>query len=171
MTFEEILNQALALLQRQGRVSYRALKRQFGVDDSYLADLKFEIIEVHRAAVDQDNTILVWTGGNTPASPSAPAPTSPQDHEPLSYTPQHLAEKILMSRSVLEGERKQVTVLFCDLANSTPLAARLGPEAMHTLFNRFFALALDVVHRYEGTINQLLGDGFMALFGAPIAYE
>jgi hypothetical protein len=134
MTFEEILNQALALVQRQGRVSYRALKRQFGVDDAYLEDLKFEIIEVHRAAVDQNNTMLVWTGDTIPASPSAPAPTSPQDREPLSYTPPHLAEKILMSRSVLEGERKQVTVLFCDLANSTPLAARLGPEAMHTLF-------------------------------------
>src|SRR5499427_3415044 len=90
---------------------------------------------------------------------------------PGSYTPPHLAEKILTSRSVLEGERKQVTVLFCDLTNSTPQAERLGPEAMHTLFNRFFALALDVVHRYEGTINQFLGDGFMALFGATIAHE
>src|SRR5262249_11973273 len=77
---------------------------------------------------------------------------------------------ILTSRSALEGERKQVTVLFCDLANSTPLAERLGPEHMHTLLNRFFALALDAVHRYEGTINQFLGAGFMALFGAPIAH-
>src|SRR6266702_3989139 len=90
---------------------------------------------------------------------------------PGSYTPQHLAERILTSRSALEGERKQVTVLFCDLANSTPLAERLGPEHMHTLLNRFFALALDAVHCYEGTINQFLGDGFMALFGAPIAHE
>ena len=94
-----------------------------------------------------------------------------QDRAPLSYTPKHLADKILTTRSALEGERKQVTVLFCDIANSTPLAARLGPEAMHTLLNRFFELALDEVHRYEGTINQFLGDGFMALFGAPIAYE
>jgi class 3 adenylate cyclase len=62
-------------------------------------------------------------------------------------------------------------VLFCDLANSTALAELLGPEAMHTLLNRFFALALDAVHRYEGTINQFLGDGFMALFGAPLAHE
>ena len=128
---------------------------------------KFEIIEVHRAAVDQDGTMLVWTGDQPSASPSASAPASPQDREPLSYTPPHLAEKILTSRSVLEGERKQVTVLFCDLANSTPLAERAWPEHMHTLLNRFFALALDVVHRYEGTINQFLGDGFMALFGAP----
>ena len=171
MTFEEILNQALAMLQRQGRVSYRALKRQFDLDDAYIEDLKFEIIEVHRAAVDQDNTMLVWTGDQSSASPPASAPASPQEREPLSYTPPHLAEKILTSRSALEGERKQVTVLFCDLANSTALAERLGPEHMHTLLNRFFALALDAVHRYEGTINQFLGDGFMALFGAPLAHE
>jgi class 3 adenylate cyclase/tetratricopeptide (TPR) repeat protein len=74
-------------------------------------------------------------------------------------------------RSTLEGERKLVTVLFCDMTNSTQLAARLGAEAMHALLNRFFALALTEVHRYEGTINQFLGDGFMALFGAPVAHE
>jgi class 3 adenylate cyclase len=78
---------------------------------------------------------------------------------------------ILTSRSALEGERKVVTVLFCDIANSTPLAARVGAEAMHGLLNRFFELALAEVHRYEGTINQFLGDGFMALFGAPVAHE
>ncbi len=171
MTSEEILNQTLALLQRQGRVSYRALKRQFDLDDAYIEDLKFELIEVHQMAADQNDTMLVWTGDKGLVSAPASPPASPQDREPLSYTPPHLAEKILTSRSVLEGERKQVTVLFCDLTNSTALAERLGPEAMHTLFNRFFALALDVVHRYEGTINQFLGDGFMALFGAPIAHE
>jgi len=90
---------------------------------------------------------------------------------PRSYTPRHLAEKILATRSALEGERKQVTVLFCDIANSTALAERVGPEIMHALLNGFFELALAQVHRYEGTINQFLGDGFMALFGAPIAHE
>jgi hypothetical protein len=90
---------------------------------------------------------------------------------PGAYTPQHLAELILTSRAAIEGERKQVTVLFCDLANSTPLAELLGPEAMHGLLNAFFELALREVHRYEGTINQFLGDGFMALFGAPLARE
>ena len=63
MTFEEILNQAIALLQRQGRVSYRALKRQFDLDEAYVEDVKLELIEVHQVAVDQDNTMLVWTGG------------------------------------------------------------------------------------------------------------
>jgi len=90
---------------------------------------------------------------------------------PRSYTPAYLAERILTSRAALEGERKLVTVLFCDIANSTDLAERIGPEGMHALLNRFFELALDVVHRYEGTINQFLGDGLMALFGAPITHE
>jgi len=90
---------------------------------------------------------------------------------PTLYTPHHLVEKILQSKSAMEGERKQVTALFCDIANSTALANRLGPEAMHALLNRFFEMALAEVHRYEGTINQFLGDGFMALFGAPLAHE
>jgi class 3 adenylate cyclase len=75
-----------------------------------------------------------------------------------SYTPPHLAERILTLRSTLEGERKLVTVMFCDIANSTPLAARIGAEAMHRLLDAFFQLALAEVHRYEGTINQFLGD-------------
>src|SRR4029453_8958763 len=71
----------------------------------------------------------------------------------------------------LEGERKQVTGMFCDIVRSMPLAERLGAEGMHRLLNEFFDLALGSVHRYEGTINQFLGDGFMALFGAPVAHE
>jgi class 3 adenylate cyclase/tetratricopeptide (TPR) repeat protein len=90
---------------------------------------------------------------------------------PAAYTPRHLAERILTTRTALEGEHKQVTVLFCDIANSTPLAERVGPERMHALLNGFFELALAQVHRYEGTINQFLGDGFMALFGAPLTHE
>ena len=72
MTFEEILNQAMALLQRQGRVSYRALKRQFDLDEAYVEDVKLELIEVHQVAVDQDNTMLVWPGGAAASSPAAP---------------------------------------------------------------------------------------------------
>jgi class 3 adenylate cyclase/predicted ATPase len=182
MTFYEIVGQVVALLQRQGRVSYRALQREFGLDDAFIEDLKEEIIDAQRLAVDENGRILVWVGdaGTTPARPATPAtrtprptaPPSPEpERDPLSYTPPHLAEKILTSRSALEGERKQVTVLFCDLANSTAIAERIGPENMHTLLNRFFELALEEVHRYEGTINQFLGDGFMALFGTPISHE
>lgn len=107
------------------------------------------------------------------------APLSPPEPEPFprpaaaiqSYTPPHLVGEVLQSKAAFEGERKQVTVLFCDLVGSTALADRLGPETMHLLLNRFFELALGEVHRYEGTVNQFLGDGFMALFGAPIAHE
>jgi len=90
---------------------------------------------------------------------------------PQSYTPKHLAEKILTSRTALEGERKQVTVLFADVSGFTALSEQLDPEEVHRLMNRAFALMLGEVHRYEGTINQFLGDGVMALFGAPIAHE
>jgi class 3 adenylate cyclase/tetratricopeptide (TPR) repeat protein len=106
-----------------------------------------------------------------PAAIPVPEPVPQRSAPSQSYTPPHLAEQVLQSRAALEGERKQVTVLFCDLVSSTALAESLGPETMHLLLNRFFELALAEIHRYEGTINQVLGDGFMALFGAPIAHE
>ena len=94
-----------------------------------------------------------------------------REDAPRSYTPPHLAEKILTSRSALEGERKQVTVLFVDVKGSMDLAARVDPEAWHRILDRFFAILADGVHRFEGTVNQFTGDGIMALFGAPIAHE
>src|SRR5436309_3139180 len=101
------------------------------------------------------------------------SPLTPAAHfaSPQSYTPPHLAEKILTSRTALEGERKQVTVLFADVSGFTSISEQLDPEEVHQLMNRAFELMLEEVHRYEGTINQFLGDGVMALFGAPIAHE
>src|SRR5882672_812104 len=90
---------------------------------------------------------------------------------PATYTPKHLADRILTSKAALEGERKQVTVLFVDVSGFTALSARLDPEDVHALMTRAFELMLAEVHRYEGTVNQFLGDGIMALFGAPIAHE
>jgi hypothetical protein len=154
-------------------VIYRTLKLQFNLDDDHLEALKEELLYSQSQVRDKDGRGLVWTGDASPTAISPPAATAlgPHDCAPLTYTPPHLAEKILTSRSALEGERKQVSVLFCDLTDSTPLAERLDPEAMHTLLNCFFVLALAAIHRYEGTINQFLGDGFMALFGAPFAHE
>jgi class 3 adenylate cyclase/tetratricopeptide (TPR) repeat protein len=102
-----------------------------------------------------------------------PAATAPAARfgSPRAYTPRYLAEKILTSRSTIEGERKQVTVLFVDLADFTSLSERHDPEDVHGLMTRAFELMLTEVHRYEGTVNQFLGDGIMALFGAPIAHE
>ena len=90
---------------------------------------------------------------------------------PQTYTPRYLAEKILTTRSALEGERKLVTVLFADIADSSALAQELDAEKLHLLMDRVLQLAADAVHRYEGTVNSYLGDGMMALFGAPIALE
>jgi class 3 adenylate cyclase/tetratricopeptide (TPR) repeat protein len=167
VTFKEVMDQVMTWLQQDQRISYRALKRQFALEDDYLDDLKVELIEVKQVAVDQDGKMLVWRGA--PAAPSAPT-ASPQQ-TPLAYTPSYLAEKILTSRSALEGERKQVTVLFADLKGSTELIRDLNPEQAQALLDPALHAMMDAVHRYEGTVNQVLGDGIMALFGAPIAHE
>jgi len=93
------------------------------------------------------------------------------ERAPSDYTPKHLADKILRSKSALEGERKQVTVLFADVKGSMELAEQVDPERWHAILNRFFEILTDGVHRFEGTVNQYTGDGIMALFGAPIAHE
>src|SRR5947208_10389600 len=90
---------------------------------------------------------------------------------PGSYTPPHLVEKILTSRAALEGERKQVTVLFADLKGSMELLADRDPEDARHLLDAVLERMLEAVHRYEGTVNQVMGDGIMALFGAPLAHE
>jgi class 3 adenylate cyclase len=167
MDFYAVLDQVLALLRQRGRLSYRALKRQFDLDDAYLDDLKVELVEVQQCARDQEGTMVVWTG--EVASAATPEPV--QAPAPLAYTPPYLTEKILTSRSALEGERKQVTVLFADLKGSTELIEGLDPEEARQLLDPALHVMLDAVHRYEGTVNQVLGDGIMALFGAPVAHE
>src|ERR671937_464159 len=169
MTFEEILDQAIAMLQRRGRLIYGTLKRQFQLDDAALEDLTNELIKGQRLARDEDGAVLVWTAPAVP--PPAPAPTPPATAAPLAYTPPYLVEKILTTRSALEGERKQATVLFADLKGSTELIRDLDPEAAQTLLDPALQRMMDAVHRFEGTVNQVLGDGIMALFGAPVAHE
>jgi class 3 adenylate cyclase len=167
MTFEELLDQAIAMLQRRGRVTYRALKRQFKLDDDVLEDLKAEIIKAQRLAVDEAGDVLVWTG--SAVTPSA-APSA-AERTPSASIPSHLAEKILTSKGALEGERKQVTVLFADLKGSMELLADRDPEEARQLLDPVLTLMIDAVHRYEGTVNQVMGDGIMALYGAPLAHE
>src|SRR5262245_41244697 len=167
MTFEEILDHAIAMLQRRGRLTYGTLKRQFQLDDAAMDDLKNELIEGQRLAVDERGTVLVWTGDTALAAAPTPVPVQAL----VTYSPPHLAEKILTSRSALEGERKQVTVLFADLKGSLELLADRGPEEARQLLDPGLEHMMAAVHRYEGTVNQVMGDGIMALFGAPIAHE
>jgi predicted ATPase/class 3 adenylate cyclase len=169
MTFEDVLDQAISMLQRRGRLTYRTLQRQFQLDDAALEDLKEELIYGQRLAVDEESRVLVWSGvpGSSTAAPVSPSSVRP----PLAYTPAYLAEQILTSRSALEGERKQVTVLFADLKGSMELLADRDPEEARQLLDPVLEHLMAAVHRYEGTVNQVMGDGIMALFGAPMAHE
>src|SRR5499426_4171907 len=123
MDFYDVLDQVLDLLRQRGRVTYNALKRQFGLDDACLQDLKDEIIEAQRLAVDENDRVLVWTGDGAATPPPAAAAVKERQPEaaPRVYTPPHLTDKILAARPTLAGERKQVTVLFADIKDSTEL--------------------------------------------------
>jgi class 3 adenylate cyclase/tetratricopeptide (TPR) repeat protein len=171
MDYDAVLLQVLDLLQREKRVSYRVLKRRFDLSDDDLEDLKEDLIYAKQLAVDEDSRVLVWTGASQAIPPPASPPSQALDRASLTYIPHHLSEKILASRANLEGERKQVTVLFADIKDSTELIRDLDPEAAQQLLDPAIHHMMDAVHRYEGTVNQVLGDGIMALFGAPIAHE
>ena len=195
MKFSEVVAQTLAWLQRDGRVSYRALQREFGVDDAFLTDLKAEIIEVHEVAVDKDGKMLVWVGKSSLESsvqsleservqgPKSKVqspkdqPLAPSTQPPVSYTPPHLAERIraeqatLEARGVTDGERKTITALFADLKGSTALIEGLDPEEARAIIDPALQLMMDAVHRYDGYVAQALGDGIFALFGAPLAHK
>src|SRR5262249_60713580 len=112
MDYDELVAKVIELLQREKRVPYRSLKRRFDLDDDYIDDLKIDLIEAKRLAVDEHDRILVWVGEQASPPPSlspdsVAASATDQARDPMSYTPKHLAEKILTSRSALEGERKQ----------------------------------------------------------------
>jgi class 3 adenylate cyclase len=168
MTFEEVLNQAIAMLQRQGRVSYRALKRQFGLDDDYLADLTAEIIEVHQVAVDQDGTMLVWNGNASAASPTplhtAPPAAPHVDHSTTDAPPAGAPR-------TPNAARRQLTVLFCDLVDSTALSSQLDPEDYREVVRAYQESSAVVIQRFDGHIAQYLGDGLLVYFGYPQAHE
>ena len=172
MDFVAVVDQAIVLLRQRGRLTYRTLQLQFQLDDAHLAALKDELIEGQRLAVDEAGRVLVWIGASgAMASPATASSVESPPQAPLAYTPSYLAEKILTSRSALEGERKQVTVLFADLKGSTELIRDLDPEAAQRLLDPALHGMMAAVHRYEGTVNQVMGDGIMALFGAPVAHE
>jgi class 3 adenylate cyclase len=169
--FVALVDQVIALLRQRGRVTYRTLQRQFQLDADALADLLGELRYAHRDAMREDEQGIEWTDDARPAPPATAAPPEQAARAPLTYTPAYLAEKILTSRSALEGERKQVTVLFADLKGSMELLADRDPEEARQLLDPVLEQMMEAVHRYEGTVNQVMGDGIMVLFGAPIAHE
>jgi len=171
MDFVALVDQVIALLRQRGRVTYRTLQRQFQLDADALADLLGELRYTHQEALREDEQGLIWLSETRPTRPAPYRPAGSGAQAPLTYTPAYLAEQILTSRSALEGERKQVTVLFADIKDSTELIRDLDPEAAQQLLDPALHAMMAAVHRYEGTVNQVLGDGIMALFGAPLAHE
>src|SRR5438105_1042362 len=155
MTFEEILDQVLAMLQRRGRVSYRTLTRQFALDEASLEDLKEGILFAYPQVVDEAGRGLVWTGDAgipSASAPPLPQPATPQDiHAALPPAATHPPE----------AERRQLTVLFCDLVDSTTLASQLDPEDWREVVRAYQETCAKVIARFEGHIAQYLGDGLL----------
>ena len=171
MDFYAVLDHVIALLRSRRRVSYGALKRQFELDDAYLEDLKIELIEVHQVAVDQDGKMLVWTGAaDTP--PVAVPLTSDSSRHPAPQDTQVAPPDSRPAASLpTAAERRQLTVLFCDLVDSTALARQLDPEELREVVQAYQATCAKVITRFDGHIAQYLGDGLLVYFGYPLAHE
>src|SRR5262245_48940210 len=157
MTFYEVLEQVIELLQRHRRVTYRTLKRQFQLDDDVLEDLKEELMYGQRLAEDEDGRVLVWTGGAS-RPPEATASLPLHQEGPQIAPPTQAASPPAAARPA-DAERRQLTVLFCDLADSTVLARQLDPEELREVVRAYQDACAKVIALYEGYIAQYLGDG------------
>jgi TOMM system kinase/cyclase fusion protein len=173
MTFEEILDQALAMLQRRGRVTYRMLQLQFQLDEEQLEALKEALIDAERLAVDEEGRVLVWAGpsASPPAASASQVATqdnSPDQAPPVADVPATAAGQVPRPS---DAERRQLTVLFCDLVDSTVLASQLDPEDLREVVRAYQEACAKVIARFEGYIAQYLGDGLLVYFGYPMAHE
>src|SRR5262249_29770413 len=171
MTFDDILEQVITLLKRQGRVSYPALKIRFSLEDDYLEAIKAEIIEAQQLATDENGRVLVWAG-NT-AEPSALASQSAQPTQPpiAHDQPAHEVTPRVTAAPPPDAERRQLTVVFCDLVDSTRLSSQLDPEDWRDVVRVYQRVCTKVIQRYDGHIAQYLGDGLLIYFGFPVAHE
>ena len=168
MDFYEVLERVLELLQRHRRVSYRALKVQFELDDDRLDLLKEELLYAQYPIADDQGRGLVWTGApggvQEPAPPQSPQPLATQEQPSLQVTP-------LPTAPPPDAERRQLTVMFCDLVDSTTLSSQLDPEEYRDVVRAYQRVCTEVIQRYDGYIAQLLGDGLLVYFGYPHAHE
>jgi class 3 adenylate cyclase len=160
-----VVAQVRKLLQQQGRLSYRIVQRQFALDDAALEDLKFELIDIQEVAVDKDGKMLVWKGtvGEQEANSDEP-PTAAAPEPRLALRPPPYASRP-------DAERRQLTVMFCDLVGSTALSEQLDPEEWRGIVQEYHRVCAEVICRFEGHIAQYLGDGLLVYFGYPTAHE
>ena len=159
MKFSEIVKQAFVLLQDSGRVSYRALKMEFDLDDDQLDVLKEELLFSHPRIEEIDSRGLVWTDDKKLPNKDRPQTTDGPLTSPATEAP------------LPEAERRQITVMFCDLVGSTALSEKLDPEDLREVMAAYQKAAGAVIERYEGHVAQYLGDGLMVYFGWPAAHE
>src|SRR6266851_2275830 len=171
MTFEEILDQAIAMLQRRGRVTYRLLKRQFQLDDDTLGDLLAELRYAHREAISEDEQGMVWTGAAAVLPTPPPPALQPFQPSVSQEAPAPQADGTPTTPQASDAERRQLTVLFCDLVDSTRLASELDPEDLRAVVRAYQEACAKVIARFEGHIAQYLGDGLLVYFGYPHAHE
>src|SRR5499433_2277227 len=170
MTFDEVLTQIIDLLKRQGRVSYSALKRRFDLDDDYLNDLKDELLYVHPVR-DDEGRGLVWTGATESVKEVVAQPTQPTPQSVVQAQPATQVEPLSTTPSPPDAERRQLTLMFCDLVDSTKLSSQLDPEDYREVVRAYQTACTEVIQRYDGHIAQLLGDGLLVYFGYPQAHE
>src|SRR4029450_3425880 len=149
MTFNDVLEQVVTLLKRQGRVSYRALKMRFNLDDEYLDVLKEELIDAQRIATDEDGRILVWIGDTTGTANTASPPVQPTQPPPAQHDqPPQKSEPLPTTPHIPEAERRQLTVMFCDLVDSTRLSSQLDPEEYREVVRAYQRVCTEVIQRY-----------------------
>jgi TOMM system kinase/cyclase fusion protein len=173
MDFYSLIDQVLALLRQRGRVSYRALKRQFHLDDATLADLTAELLYAHHPVAEEAGSGLVWLGDVSPA-PEGLADVLQPETEALPSargTPPTPSAAPSTASRPSEAERRQLTVLFCDLVNSTALAGELDPEDFREVVRAYQATCAAVIQEFAGHVAQYLGDGLLVYFGYPHASE
>jgi predicted ATPase/class 3 adenylate cyclase len=171
MTFDEILDQAIEMLQRRKRVSYRALKLQFKLDDEYLDVLKEELIDIQQLAVDQDGRMLVWTGDTEGMPEPASQPTQTSQQEVTQQDQPVQLEPPPLEPDTPDAERRQLTVMFSDLVDSTKLSGQLDPEDYREVLRAYQSACSEVIQRFDGYIAQHLGDALLVYFGYPHAHE
>src|SRR5262249_9475928 len=169
MSLYDVLDQIIALLRQRKRLTYRLLKREFALDDETLEDLKDELIYAQKLAVEEDERVLVWIG-DTEGRPEAPlSPSQTLQQSAIQETqPPHAPPPAPRSP---EAERRQLTVMFCDLVDSTKLSSQLDPEDLREVVQAYQKTCTDVIERYDGYVAQLLGDGLLVYFGYPVAHE
>jgi class 3 adenylate cyclase len=170
MDFYAVVEQVITLLRSRGRVPYRALKLQLQLDDRAVEALKDELIYAQHVAVDEEGRVLVWTGGPgaTPAPAATPSSSGPSGRQ--ADLPAEVIPRPADARGP-EAERRQLTVLFCDLVDSIVLASQLDPEEWRAVVRAYQDTCAKVIVRYEGHIAQYLGDGLLVYFGYPLAHE